>query len=245
MRNLLNSIADNSESTPVETKLPIPMLDRVRDNPTLSGAYHQMIIKVVDAVAADSKESPSRQGETTPLGLTPEQLATLKQDLGYDHVWVVRAGGAQVSTAKTIGVGTLTTVLSLALSGGTYVYMSAPVDGKGYDIALLNLDANAIVWKKRLQGQAGDPTAIGTYNATWAKSLFDPFLVPSAGTLETTTRQAVTATTATEPVPTRAEDTTQSAVVPASTEPSATQASSAQPSAVSASEQPLSPMPIE
>jgi hypothetical protein len=169
-------VAENADTPSIETTIPIALLDSVRDNPALADAYRQLLQKVSAAISADDKKSPSLQGKTTPLQLTQEQLAVLKQELGNSYVWVVSTGGLQVSGGKSIGVGILTGIVSLALSGGTMVSTSMPIDGNGYDLALLNLETNEIIWKKHLQAQSGDPADSKLYNATWAKSLFEPFL---------------------------------------------------------------------
>jgi hypothetical protein len=183
-------VAEDIGTPTVESQLPIPLVEQVRENPDLSKSYRELLVKVAEAIAADSKESLSRQGKSTSLGLTMEQVEILKRDVGGDQVWVLLAGGAQVSTAKSVGVGTLTTVLSLALSGGTYVYMSTATDGYGYDVALLNLGTNQIIWKKSVKGQPGDPADTKIYTAEWAKNIFDPFILATNSVATTADVQA-------------------------------------------------------
>lgn len=168
-------MADYVDEDPIETAFPIPQLEELEEQPELGGAYRDIIRYVTEAEPSTSKDSPSREGRAAELELDPENVRLLREAVGTDFVWVVRAGGVQVSAGKSFGTGLLTGLLSAGLSGGALIMTQSSVAGNGYDVALVDLAENSLIWKKA-KASRGDPTDPALYNYNWARALFVPFL---------------------------------------------------------------------
>lgn len=173
-------VAENKSSALVRNAaVPIPLLPSLSGDLDLTNAYRQLLQQTVqsDPVGASGLAGKDLSGPDSArqFSLSDEYARVLRQQLG-DQVWVVRAGGRQVSMGKTIGVSVLTAVLTAGLTGGAAVASSTVADGNGYDVALVDLTRREILWKKRLAVQAGDPGDPQMYGPTWAMTMFDPLL---------------------------------------------------------------------
>lgn len=187
------------------TALPIALNERVRSDPALAEAYQKLIRDVVKSAPTPDVEAGQALPTPARLSLREEQRSRLRSELGVPDIWVVRAGGMQVSFGKTLGMALLTAAVSGGASGGAFISYSMPVDGNGYDVALVNLDSSEIVWRKRLLVQRGDPANVGNYTGEWAGNVLDPFIPLKGGAIlaaktgaEVSARSAPAPTLATE-----------------------------------------------
>lgn len=160
-----------------EMAFPIVRFEQFSDDDRrLADAYHAMIQQMTTAEPSASRQSHARRGEEAPFTLDSGQAALLRDALGTDFVWIIRVGGVQVSTGKSLGTGFLTGLMSAAISGGTFIYTETAVHGNGYDIALVDLSDISVVWKKKMLVRHGNPASPGIYNGDWAKEAFSPFM---------------------------------------------------------------------
>ncbi len=151
--------------------MPLPLIDAVSRDPALAAAYHAMIAKAENAVVRG--DAASNTPVAVPLGLTDDQRARLKAAIKAPNVWIVRGAGAQVSMGKSIGTGLITAALTL----GTVAVIV--MDGYRFDVALVDLDKNQVVWTKHVPVQAGDPASGMIQNGDWVRGAFAPFISES------------------------------------------------------------------
>ncbi len=161
-------VAETKDEEPKRARLPIPCADDVRGDSTLADAYRALLEKGENTEV--KLDAATKVPVARPLGLNGEQLARLKNEIADPNVWIVHGVGSQVSIGKSIGTAVLTTALSL----GTMSIMVG--DGYGFDVALVDLDKNQIVWSNHAYGLAGDPTRASSFDANWAKMAFAPFI---------------------------------------------------------------------
>lgn len=169
VNSVLDLVADKADATPARIRLPIPLIDAVKTDPKLAEAYQQLIAKTVSAIvtAEDKTGKPERT-----LQLSDAHIALLRNALGVRKVWVLRGGGVQVSSGKS--------VVSAVATSGEALGLAAPSNGYGYDIALMDLQLQKVLWKKRLAVPGGDPSTEVVYDSEWARTLFSP-LLPADG----------------------------------------------------------------
>lgn len=186
--------ADNGSDKPVDTLFPLPISDSDPIDPTLMSAYLALFTKANVGVpsdaaqtmshafnsplvsliksASETPEQKSKESGTTaiveqPLGLDDASLQLLRRQLKAAKVWVINGDAVDVSMGSTIGMATVTAVLT----GGHAATGSG--DGHGYHVALVDLDANKILWLKEAHRMPGGVSHIADfYNENWAASTF-------------------------------------------------------------------------
>jgi hypothetical protein len=164
--------ADMKGSPVTERQLPLSLTDTVRADSALAQAYRDMLTRAENAVV--KSEPASNLPMAAPLNLTADQRERLKTAGKAPNVWIVRGEGTQVSAGKTIGTGLVTAALSL----GTVV--ATVGDGYRFEVALVDLDKNQIVWVNHVPVQGGDPASATTYYSDWVRDAFAPFIGDTA-----------------------------------------------------------------
>lgn len=154
---------------------PLRSTDRIWSNTALTASYRQLLSEVARVQPDNGSLQPR------PLGMSREQTAMLIADVGSSKTWILQIGGTQVSAAKTMGIGMLTgmaTVLTFGVG-----FMTMPVDGIGYQLALVDLQNQQIVWQKPQPSLQGDPGDTDSFDTKWAQAAFTPFIDPKSTAL--------------------------------------------------------------
>ncbi len=136
------------------------------------------------------------EGDAPPApstGLDAAELAALRAVSGADYLWLLAGDSMEISGGKFVGEAFLTAMLSL----GTVV--TAQVGGSSDLVALVDLQGDRVLWKKRVgdlsatsttyvsYGKSGTPTytpsggpsrGVGGEGNVWASALFEPLLSP-------------------------------------------------------------------
>lgn len=109
---------------------------------------------------AKAKNSSNRSKSKKAVKMTyadiPENVKALRSDL----LVLVKGSVGEVGMDKTIGSSILTSVFTAVLTGGAYIYASAPVSASTMDIAIIDLKKPAVVWHNRTKG--GDTATLNS-----------------------------------------------------------------------------------
>lgn len=93
-------------------------------------------------------------------------------DLPTGVLGVVHVRVSEVGMDKTVGSALLTGILSAALTGGMYVYSSAPVTGLQYDLVIFDFETDKVLWQKSYSGN-GNIKSVANMSTTIFKELPD------------------------------------------------------------------------
>lgn len=191
-----HSVAEDSDAEARDLRLPLLVDAGLKAEPALTRAYGRIVTEVTEA---DVALEPRRRA----LDLSREDADRLRRHLGARDVFVVNAGGTQVSGFKTVTLGVASSLVSIVLSGGTFITTTMWMDGLGYDLALIDLQAREIVWRKQVRGVRGDPEKDGAFASGWKGDYLEPF-VDSAWVAQARPAVARQASAGTAPVETTA-----------------------------------------
>lgn len=161
-------MADNKKTDPQPLQqLPVELTDSVRQDAQLAGAYQQLFLDAAKQLA---------EGASLPVTthLSEAQASSLVRDTGAKRLWVLSLAGTDVSAGKSLGMGMLTGVATVATFGIGVVVV--PTDGYSYHVALVDLDRRRITWRKSVIRGPGNPGDADTFDHEWVASVFTPFL---------------------------------------------------------------------
>lgn len=168
-------VAQDEESDDEVVQRPVVLSDRLRQNASLTAAYAELTMRshglplAVPPVAAGQQPSPYE--------LSEKSRRALMKDLGSRYVFLIHAGGGQVSGARRFFSGFLTGVATGLLTGGLAV-VRMDVSHTAHLLTVLDLERGEALWRGIRSFPTRDPmeAARGKEVAPWAGDIAAPFI---------------------------------------------------------------------
>jgi hypothetical protein len=101
--------------------------------------------------AAGFNATPGKS-QHAPYVFSKSQIPSHIDELPSNVLIFIQVEVEEVGMGKTIGSALLTGVLSAALTGGLYVYSSAPVSGSVAQVAVMDVESGAVLWHNSIRG---------------------------------------------------------------------------------------------
>lgn len=87
------------------------------------------------------------EGETKVAPLIFSEIPAYFSALPTGRLMVIKVRTGEISTAKSIGVGLTTGLLTAVLSGGTYVATSSAVSNTEVNLSVINTQSGELIWQ--------------------------------------------------------------------------------------------------
>lgn len=116
-------------------------------------SYKKEEVKKAAPATKGKKKVRRRATGTIPPALTKENFPVHLNGSTSRYVLFAQANLTEVGAFKTAGSAVATALLSAALTGGMYIYSSAPVTGCEIHLVMIDTRDHKIVWHNTLRGR--------------------------------------------------------------------------------------------